>query len=94
MAAFIDTSRPQVLSRRIVWKEANGEMLGFDPESLAVHELNASLSEVARMCDGASPVEEIVVAFAERYGLDVESASGEVYNALKTLRDQDLLETE
>lgn len=67
-------------------------MLAYDPREMKVHALNASLALVFRMCDGQTPCEAMVVAFVERFGLDIATASRETYRALKLLASTDLIE--
>ncbi len=59
---------------------------------MKVHELNESLTFVCRMCDGSHSCEEMGIALMKRYGLDIESASKEVYCALKLLANDGLIE--
>ena len=89
---LLDTAHKYSLSERLLPKESADGLLVFDPGSLAVHELNSSLTTLAETCDGVNSCEEIVVIFAERYGLSIADASREVYRGLKILRDQGLFD--
>ncbi|MEM7500472.1 MAG: PqqD family protein [Pseudomonadota bacterium] len=66
--------------------------MAYDPQAMKVHELNESLSFIFNLCDGNSSCEELTVKLMERYGLDIETASKEIYRALKILANDELIE--
>ncbi|MFC1776401.1 PqqD family protein [Pseudomonadota bacterium] len=91
--AMLDTSQSYRLSERLLPKVDGNSLLVLDPDTLAVHEFNSTLTAVAQMCDGQRSCEEIVVTFAKLCSLSIADASREVYRALKILRDKDLFDT-
>jgi hypothetical protein len=94
MSQLIDTTQTYRLTERLLLKDDGQDVLAFDPESLSVHQFNSSLARVAKMCDGTSSCEQLVVDFADRYTMDMSDAAREVYRALKILHGEGLLETE
>ena len=88
----IDTSHRFRLSDRLYLKEDGDQLLAFDPKSLAVHQLNESAAAVARMCDGDTACEQMVVSLVEHYGVEPREASRIVYESLKVLREKSLLD--
>ena len=94
MCRPLDTTRKYRLSDRVLLKEDGDDILAFEPESLTVHQFNSSLARVAKLCDGKLSCEELVIEFAETYGLEVSDASREVYRALKILDEYKLLAKE
>ncbi len=88
----INTQQNYRLSNRILLKEDGDDILAFDPESLAIHQLNASLALVAKLCDGALTCEQMVLEVMDAFGLDARQASQAVYESLSLLNQHDLLE--
>lgn len=89
---IIDTSLTFALLERVLLKEDGDQVLAFDPETLAVHQLNESLTTIARALNGTRSCEEMVILLVETYGLDVAEASKELYRALETLIEHKLIE--
>ena len=73
-------------------KQDGDDVLAFDPDTLCVHQFNSSLGRLAQLCDRSLSCEQLVAAFVESYGLDVNEASREVYRALRILNENELLE--
>lgn len=90
---IIDTSLTYRLSERVLLKEDDDQLLAFDPETLAVHQLNESLARIANTLDGKMSCEELVAMLRDTYGLSVADAAKEVYRALEILTEHNLLET-
>ncbi len=88
----VDTTQTFRLSDRLLLKEDGEETLVFDPLSLAVHQLNESAAAVARMCDGDTSCEQMVVSLVDRFGLELGNAARIVYEGLRALRDKELLD--
>ena len=88
----LDTSVNYRLSERVLLKEDGEEVLAFDPETLAVHQLNESLAMIANALDGSTSCEQLVVKLVENYGLSVAEAAAEVYRALEILTENNLLD--
>jgi hypothetical protein len=86
-------TRTYRLPDRLLLKDDGQDVLAFDPVHLIVFQFNSSLATVAKLLDGKSSCEQLVIDFAEQYGLELPDAAREVYRALKLLHDQDLLET-
>lgn len=88
----IDTTHRFRLSERLYLKRDGEQLLAFDPKSLAVHQLNESAAVVARMCDGDTACEQMVVSLVREYGVEPREASRIVYESLRVLRDKSLLD--
>jgi len=89
---LIDTTRTYSLIERVLLKEEDDQVLAFDPETLAVHQLNESLTTIANALDGTRSCEQLVVLLVETYGLEVAEASKELYRALEILTEHKLIE--
>ncbi|MBW2241424.1 MAG: PqqD family protein [Deltaproteobacteria bacterium] len=88
----IDTKRIYRLVGRLMLKPDGDVTLAFDPETLAVHQLNPTLARVAELLDGQRPTEQVVIALSESLEIGVDDASREVYRALQALRSEQLIE--
>ena len=71
-------------------ERVEGEMVVYDAAHTEVHALNESAAVVFDLCDGATSIDEMVVAVAERSGLPADE--GIVRLALAELADAGLTE--
>ncbi len=74
-------------------KEVDGQLLAFEPDDLEVHELNASMAAIARLCDGENSCEQIVLAFADEFAISIDDSAREVYRAMAVLAKKNLIES-
>jgi hypothetical protein len=88
----IDTRQTYRLNNRVLLKDDGDDVLAFDPKSLSIHQLNASLALVAKLCDGEQSCEQIVVAVMDAFSLDSKQAAKAVYESLSLLSQHNLLE--
>ena len=88
----VDTKKVYRLADRLMLKPDGDVTLAFDPQTLAVHQLNATLAAVAERLDGERSTESVVLACSEAWGLDVGATSREVYRSLQILLAESLIE--
>jgi len=70
----------------------NGEKLILLPDNGAIHQLNATAGFVWELCDGRTPMTEIVSTFASRYDLSQPAAERDVQAVVGQLAALKLLE--
>lgn len=68
-----------------------GDHALFDPETGAIHALNATSMAIWEACDGETTVEELTDAIREMGGIEIDTARVIVQDALTSLRDADLI---
>ena len=88
----VDTRRVYRLLERLMMKVDGDATLAFDPQSLAVHQLNETLATVAERLDGVRTTEELVVACSVEWGVSLDAAAEQVYRSLQILHDEGLIE--
>ena len=80
-------------SRQVLETEIDGDISLYDPMSEHVTVLNSTASDVWRLADGESSVEEITSLLATAYGVEESSISRDVVDTVDQLRDQGLIES-
>ena len=78
----------------ILETEIEDEISIYDPHSEQVVVLNQTASDVWRLSDGESDLDEIVSLLAAAYGVEGEAIRGEVEETVRSLQDHGLLEME
>lgn len=73
--------------------EIDGDISLYDPMSEQVTVLNSTASDVWRLADGESSVDEITSLLATAYGVEEASISRDVVDTVNQLRDQGLFES-
>jgi len=73
-------------------KEIEGQTVILDREHGKLHELNQSASYIWQLCDGHTPVSEIVSAMARAYDRLPTDVERDVTNALQQLEALRLIE--
>ena len=80
---------PQILETEIA-----EEISLYDPLTENVVVLNATASDIWRLSDGESNLEEIVDLLAAAYGVEAHRIRGEVEETIRNFHAQGLLSTE
>ncbi len=75
----------------IVESEVDGRISLFDPESQEVSLLNDTASDVWRLCDGTSTIDQVVELMAKTYGVEPDAVAHEVKATVTTFYDKGLL---
>ena len=81
-------------SSHILETEVGDEISLYDPRTEQVVVLNQTASDVWRLCDGESGVDEIVRLLASAYGVDGDQIRREVEETVKSFQIQDLFDAE
>lgn len=89
----INISQTFRINERLLLKEEGSGMIAFDPDSLAVHQLNRSMAHVARLCQQSASGDALVVDFSETYGLDRDEATSTILQALRVLKQHEMIVT-
>jgi len=80
------------LREDLVTREVESEFLVYDPETGEIYLLNGTAAGIAEMCDGTTPVADIVAEIVEVFGADPAQVAADVESALADLRAKGLLE--
>jgi hypothetical protein len=75
----------------IIETEVKGDISLFDAERNQVVVLNATASDVWRLCDGDQTLDEIVDLIASAYSVQTESVRGDVTDTVNRLIDEGFL---
>ncbi len=75
----------------IVESEVDGRISLFDPQSQEVSMLNDTASDVWRLCDGTSTLDQVIELVAKAYGVEPDAVGDEVKATVKTFHDKGLL---
>ena len=75
----------------IVESEVDGRISLFDPESQEVSMLNDTASDVWRLCDGTSTIDQVVELMARAYDVEPDAVRDEVKATVTTFYDKGLL---
>lgn len=75
----------------IVESEVDGRISLFDPQSQEVSMLNDTASDVWRLCDGTSTLDQVVDLVAKAYGVEPDAVGDEVKATVQTFYDKGLL---
>lgn len=75
----------------IVESEVDGRISLFDPQSQEVSMLNDTASDVWRLCDGSSTIDQVVELVAKAYGVEPDAVEDEVKATVTTFYDKGLL---
>ncbi|MCP4201125.1 MAG: PqqD family protein [bacterium] len=73
-------------------RHVDDEAVVLDTGSGRVHQLNPTAWFIWDRCDGLSSVEEIILAIAKAYGMEVSEVESDVIAALDHFREEGLLE--
>lgn len=84
------SSRPVVRPDLII-REVNGELVVLDRRGGKVHQLNATASYIWHCCNGRSNPKGIAESLAERYGIEITQAEGDVEATIAKFRELGLL---
>jgi hypothetical protein len=71
----------------------DGDALVLNQKSGLIHQLNQTANFVWEHCDGQSPIHEIANQLTEIYDVDPKIALNDVTEAVRRLRELELLET-
>ena len=74
--------------------EIDDEISLYDPRTEQVVVLNKTASDVWRLSDGESDLDEISRLLASAYGVDVDQIRGEVKETIRSFVEHGLLATE
>lgn len=75
----------------IVESEVDGRISLFDPQTQEVSMLNDTASDVWRLCDGTSTLDQVIELMAKAYGVAPDAVGHEVKATVKTFYDKGLL---
>lgn len=75
----------------IAESEVDGRISLFDPQSQEVSMLNDTASDVWRLCDGTSTLDQVIELMAKAYGVESDAVGDEVKATVKTFYDKGLL---
>ena len=75
----------------IVESEVDGRISIFDPQSQEVSVLNDTASDVWRLCDGTSTLNEVVELMARAYGVEPDAIGEDVKATVETFYGKGLL---
>ena len=78
----------------ILETEIGDEISLYDPHTEQVVVLNQTASDVWRLSDGESDVEEIVRLLAAAYGVESDLIRDEIESTVHSFREQGLFQTE
>jgi len=78
----------------ILETEIGDEISLYDPRTEQVIVLNQTASDVWRLSDGQSDVDEIVRLLAAAYGVDSDLIRDEIESTIHSFREQGLFESE
>lgn len=81
-------------SSHILETEIADEISLYDPTTEQVVVLNQTASDVWRLCDGESDIEDIVRLLAGAYGVRGDEIRAEIEETIRSFQDQGLFETE
>lgn len=71
--------------------EVDGRISLFDPQTQEVSMLNDTASDVWRLCDGTSTLDQVIELMAKAYGVEPDAIGDEVKATVKTFHDKGLL---
>lgn len=75
----------------IVESEVDGRISLFDPQTQEVSMLNDTASDVWRLCDGTSTLDQVIELMAKAYGVEPDTVGHEVKATVETFYDKGLL---
>ncbi|MBW3548201.1 MAG: PqqD family protein [Actinobacteria bacterium] len=71
--------------------EVDGRISLFDPQSQEVSLLNDTASDVWRLCDGTSTLDQVIELMAKAYGVKPDAIGDEVRATVETFYGKGLL---
>ena len=74
-------------------KDLGEELMFYDRSQDRVHILNGTAREIFLLCDGERTHEQVVVVYAQKYGLDDEAAERDVRESVDQMCELGLLAT-
>ena len=74
--------------------EIDDEISLYDPHTEQVVVLNKTASDVWRLSDGESDLDEISILLASAYGVEVDQIRGQVEETIRSFQEHGLLATE
>ena len=75
----------------IVESEVDGRISLFDPQTQEVSMLNDTASDVWRLCDGTSTLDQVIELMAKAYDVEPDAVGHEVKATVETFYDKGLL---
>lgn len=75
----------------VVESEVDGRISLFDPQTEEVSMLNDTASDVWRLADGTSTLDQVVELVARAYGVEADAIGDEVKATVETFYDKGLL---
>ena len=80
-------------SSHVLETEIDGDISLYHPQTEQVTVLNPTASDVWRLADGESNIEEIAGLLAAAYGVDREEIAGEVAATVRSFEELGLIES-